>query len=84
MLALLRLLPIGAQIGIAIAVIAAAGGGYLAWRSSIFNQGAAFERAEQKERDDDARARGRAGRNAVDTCYDLGGVWDSKTGFCHR
>jgi hypothetical protein len=79
-----RLLPIGAQLAIVLGIAAAAGGGFLAWRSGIFNQGVAYERAEQKERDDEARAHGRAGRNAVDDCYDLGGVWDVKVGKCRR
>ncbi len=84
MLAMLRLLPIGVQAGLALLAILAAGGGYLAWRHGIFSAGVEYERTQQKERDDEARAHGRAGRNAVDTCYDLGGVWDVTRGQCDR
>lgn len=82
MLTLIKALPIGAQIGIALAVMAAAGGGYYAWRTSIFNEGAAYEHAQQKERDDEAVAKARAGRNDVRECNDAGGLWDTTRGIC--
>jgi hypothetical protein len=83
MLALLRLLPVGAQIGVAVAILVAGGGGYYAWRSGVFNKGVAYEHARQKERDDEAVGEASEGRLDVRTCYNAGRVWDAKVGICH-
>lgn len=83
MIALLRLLPIGAQIGIGVAVLVAIGGGYYAWRSGVFDKGVQYERAQQKERDDEAVEHARDGRLTVRDCYDRGGVWDASRGVCN-
>lgn len=82
MLALLKALPIGAQVGIALAILGAAGGGYVAWRSSIFNQGAAYERQQQQERDDEAVGKAGDARGAVRDCRERGGVWSQSRGVC--
>lgn len=79
---MLKLLPIGAQIGIAFAVLTALGGGYYAWRSGVFDKGVAYERAQQKDRDDEAVAKARAGSSAADACNDAGGVWSQSRGVC--
>lgn len=82
MMALFRLLPIAWQIGIALAVAGVVAGGYLAWRSSIYNQGAAGERAQQKERDDEIVGEADGARSAVRRCWDAGRVWDQSRGVC--
>lgn len=82
-LSLLKLLPIGAQVAIALALLSAAGGGFYAWRSGIFNKGVEYEHAQQKERDDEAVSEAREGRLDVRSCYAAGRVWDITRGVCH-
>lgn len=82
MFGLLRALPIGVQVGLAIAVLGAIGGGYYAWRTSIFNEGVAYERQQQQERDNEAIGRADDARNAVRACRDRGGMWDQQTSQC--
>jgi hypothetical protein len=82
LLALLKALPIGLQIGLALAVLAAAGGGYYAWRSSIFDKGVAYQQEQQKESDDHAVERAQRGIKNVDDCVSAGGAWDQAAGVC--
>lgn len=84
MLDMLKLLPIGAQIGIALAVLTAIGGGSTAIYVHIYDKGAASEAAKQKERDDEAIAQAAHGRAIVRSCRDAGGVWSQARGICQR
>lgn len=84
MIALLRLLPLSAQVGIGFALIAAVGASYWGWRSHIYNLGyaAAIEAVAAQDKDAiDATEKARA---RVRDCRNSGGVWDTARGVCDR
>jgi hypothetical protein len=82
MIALLR--PFLTQLIIGVVACVVLGGGAYAIYSHIYNKGAAHERAEQKERDDEVRGDAREAIGDVDRCYDAGGVWDQQRTKCVR
>ena len=82
MLAALRALPFLGQLGIGVAVIAAAGGGYALWHHRVYQSGYDAALAGVAATDQEAIAARDKAVARVRSCRDAGGVWDTTAGKC--
>lgn len=82
MIAALKLLPIGVQLGLAAAVFALITGGAATAYLTIYNRGYAAAVEAIAKRDKVAIDAVRKATTEVRSCYAGGGTWDATRGVC--
>lgn len=83
MFALLKLLPAGVQIGMAVAAFVIVTGTITTISVKIYNRGYASAISAVAERNKVAIDAVRKGTTRVQDCYAGGGSWDATDGVCH-